>query len=687
MRNYLIAGVTFLALVLCAAVVGAGYLFVTRTGPTASLPTEQPIIVANNSDPTATRVVVTPSFNPTTKPTTGTSGSPTDVTTVSGTNTPTSSDATTLDILTAIQYPSNDRIKLAEEYKNVVPSLATPVAPKQYHVGDKESFYVNRDMQAQNEKTTATLRYMNDVVYMWVEDGEQVDDAALKESADTFANKIYPTDRKYLGSEANPGVDNDPRLHILNARFENAAGYFSQSDTLPVQVNRFSNEKEMFYINTRALHAGTEVYDSVLAHEFAHMIHRNQNPRGESSWITEGFGDLGIELNGYSSGHEQAFASDPDLQLNAWDSLPGLSIPHYGAAYLFMSYQLNRFGDDYIRDVFSTDTTGIATIQNALDKIQSGLTFDNVFADWVVANFIQAPELGKRYNYPAGDIGIRPTAGYNQYPAQGSDTVHQYGTDYIQLLPQGKDVTFSFDGADTVRAIPTDPFSGKYMWWSGRTDFSDTELSHEFDLTGVTKATLKFRTWYNLEPDYDYGYVSVSTDGGKTWTTLKGKSTTTNDPNAANYGNAFNCKSGAGCGKQDAQPSWIQESIDLTPYAGQKVIIKFQQITDEVYTAPGLAIDNIEIPEIGFSDNVENGDNGWVAKGFVRFDNILPQHFIVQAIEFGTTPKVVQIPLDAENKGTYTTSGFGKDVTRVVITVSGSTPVTWETADYQYKIQ
>src|SRR5205809_238603 len=126
MRNYLIAGVTFLALVLCAAVIGAGYLFVTRTNPTAVLPTEQPIIIANNSDATATRVVVTPALNPTAKPTTSTSGSPTDVTTVSGTNTPTSSDATTLDILTAIQYPSNDRIKLAEEYKDVVPSLSTP---------------------------------------------------------------------------------------------------------------------------------------------------------------------------------------------------------------------------------------------------------------------------------------------------------------------------------------------------------------------------------------------------------------------------------------------------------------------------------------------------------------------------------------------------------------------------------
>ncbi|HZQ05125.1 MAG TPA: hypothetical protein VFD70_01005, partial [Anaerolineae bacterium] len=132
---------------------------------------------------------------------------------------------------------------------------------------------------------------------------------------------------------------------------------------------------------------------------------------------------------------------------------------------------------------------------------------------------------------------------------------------------------------------------------------------------------------------------------------------------------------------------WIQEQMDLTPYVGQKILLRFEQITDEVYAAPGLAIDDIEIPEIGFKDDVENGDNGWTAAGFSRIDNVLPQHFIVQAIEYGATPKVVSIPLDAQNRGTYTTHGFGKDISRVVITVSGSTPVTWEEAEYQYQIQ
>jgi hypothetical protein len=64
------------------------------------------------------------------------------------------------------------------------------------------------------------------------------------------------------------------------------------------------------------------------------MIHRNQNERGDASWITEGFGDLGMELNGYEVGHEDSFARDPDLQLNAWDSVGPSQLPHYGAAYL-----------------------------------------------------------------------------------------------------------------------------------------------------------------------------------------------------------------------------------------------------------------------------------------------------------------------------------------------------------------
>src|SRR5581483_9885324 len=464
MRKLLLIVVAALVLANCIALGAIGYYFLTHPSTTESVaPTPRPQAVKNVPSPRAspTRLpapisrvaqaaVPTPLAVATDQPRTLTSE---------------------LDALASLNPPSNDRIKLAEEYKGVQEARATPTTPKVYKVGDRETFWVTRDMQTSSrEQVTATLRYINDVVYMWVEDGEQVSDVGLKKSADTFATKIYPTDHKYFGSEANPGVDNDPHLHILNTRTANfTLGYFGSMDVLPTNVNSQSNGREMFFVNSRAIKPGTTQYDSVLAHEFTHMVHHNQNLRGEAGWIVEGFGDLGMELNGYSVGHEQMFVTDPDLQLNAWDSQPGLQIPHYGAAYLFLSYLLNRFGIDYIRDVFSTNTTGIATIQQALDKHARGLTFDNVFADWVIANFLDNPSQGARYSYGSDPLGIHPTVGYAQYPASGNDTVHQYGTDYIQLLPNGKDVTFSFVGSDTVPIIPTNVHSGKYMWWSGRT--------------------------------------------------------------------------------------------------------------------------------------------------------------------------------------------------------------------------
>lgn len=596
----------------------------------------------------------------------------------------------TLNALLKQEFPVNNRVTLAEEFKGITPNLATPAAPRAYKLGDKETFWVSRDPnKGDNVQITATLRYINDVVYMWVEDGEDVSDADLKKSADYFAQNIYPTHHKYLGSEAIPGVDNNPHLNILNARIGGGiAGYYGQSDTLPTAIHDHSNRREMFYMSTQSTRPGTQYYNSVLAHEFAHMIHRYANARGEGSWLTEGFGDLGMELNGFEAGHQEAFAQNPDLQLTAWEVMPpGASIPHYGAAYLFLSYQLNRFGIDYIRSVFGSDTIGIPSVQQALDKFQPGMTFDQLFADWVAANFLHNDFDGARFEYGAEKLDIRPTADYANYPVNASDTVHQYGTDYLQLEPNGKNITFTFDGSDTVRVIPTDAHSGQSFWWSGRADLSDTTLTREIDLTAVKNATLEFWTWFDLEDDFDFAYVSISTDGGKTWEPLRGDTTTDRDLNATNYGNGITCKSGAGCGDWQAQSQWVPERMDLTPYAGKKILLRFQQVTDEVYTGGGFAIDDIAIPEIGFHDDAEKTDAAWQSAGFTRMDNLLPQRFIVQAIEFGKTPRVISIPLDAQNRGAYTPQDFGGAISRVVIAISGSTPVTWEQANYQYQIQ
>ena len=68
--------------------------------------------------------------------------------------------------------------------------------------------------------------------------------------------------------------------------------------------------------------------------------------------------------------------------------------------------------------------------------------------------------------------------------------------------------------------MDTTAHSGRYVWWSNRGDESDTTLTRTFDLTGLEQATLQAWLWYDIEKDYDYAYVEVSTDGGQTWEVL-----------------------------------------------------------------------------------------------------------------------------------------------------------------------
>lgn len=669
MRKLLVFSIVLLSLLICSIIGVGGYIVYSQLNSR---------IIAASKQADSSRVNTAPTRLAESQPTVL-------IPTVSVTSTPAASNST-LDTLLNLDIPRDNPLELVPRFKGINNTLATPVSPKVYKVGDKASFWVSRDITGTYELATATLKYVTPHAYVWLEDGLEASDSSLRKAGDTFEQNIYPTDRKYLGSEPTPGIDNDPHIFILNTSFRGGAiGYFLSADTFPPYINRFSNQHEMFYMNAKAIEPGTDYYSTVLAHEFAHMIHWNQNKR-ESSWITEGLGNLAIDLNGLPLNGGGAFAADTDLQLDSWAPL-GNSIPHYDAAYLFLAYVLNRFGDDFIRDIISSGTSGIATVQKALDDKAPGLRFDDVFADWVVANYVSLPNDGVRYSYPAGELDIRPTVGYSRYPVSDTGTVHQYGTDYIQLLPSKGDVTFTFDGAKTVPVIPTTPHSGKMFWWGSRTDQSDARLTREFDLTNVHEAALNFWTWYDLERDFDYAYVSVSSDDGTTWHPLTGNSTTDSDPNGQNYGNGITCKSGVGCAGEDASARWIQEQMDLTPYAGKKILLRFEAVTDAIYTGPGFAVDDISIPAINFSDDVESGDNGWLAEGFAMIDNVLPQRFIVQAIEFGSNPKVVPIALDANNHGTYSTHGLGKDLSRVVIAVSGSTPITWEEADYSYRIE
>ncbi|MCC7451641.1 MAG: immune inhibitor A [Anaerolineae bacterium] len=604
--------------------------------------------------------------------------------------------ADTLDMLRKTTLPQRDPVDLARRLLGVKIVPPTPVAAPTYKIGDTEDFSVENNDENKSFTVTAQLWYATPHVYMWFQTGFKPDMDAVKKSADAFEESIYPTNREYFGSEATPGIDNDPHLFILHARDVGGSilGYFDSSSEFPTEIVPGSNEHEIFIVNLDNAEKliGSRTYLSVLAHEFQHMIHANVD-RNEDGWLNEGLSVLAELLNGYpDDGFSPAFLSAPQTQLNTWSPVSDQNIPHYGASYLFVAYFLDRFGEDALKALVANPDNGLESFVNTLNRLNKtdsatgkSITIADFFADWVMANLLNNPKVGDgRYAYqrikrlPAlRTIKLAKAVPVTTLP------VTQWGTTYLDISAKGQ-FQFALDCVPTVKIVPTDAHSGKRMWWSNRADLSDMKLTRVFDLTGVQKATLNFWAWYAIEKDWDYGYVMVSTDNGETWKAVPTQNTVPTGGHNNPYGSAFTGYSGGADNADEAQ--WQQQSADLSAYAGQKILVRFEYLTDDAVSEKGMLIDDISIPELNYATDTESDDGGWQAEGWVRIENVLPQRYLVQMAELGANPRVFRLlgPDDGV-KGDWTVS-VGGDVSRLVIAVSGLTEFTTETAPCQYQL-
>jgi hypothetical protein len=511
------------------------------------------------------------------------------------------------------------------------PVRATPPVES---VGAQVPFWTYDFAVKKPTRITATLRAITDHAKWWVQNDVQVDLAQLQTSATAFETKVYPTDRRLYGEEWTPGVDSDPHINILLARIPGAAaGYFNSSDELPLWVNEFSAEREMIYINSLAARPGTSYLSSVVAHEFCHMIQYGKRKRS-AVWFNEGQAQLCEQANGFPVGHAQTFLQLPDTQLNDWPELEQ-SQAHYGLAYLFLEFLRQQAGGDDLINAFMAKGIDTPADLDAVLRARGQRGLEELFADFTAANAFLGSSAEARYSYPNG-LAVRTPAGPTDQDRVTlgntlASSTHEYAARYVEL-PRAV-MKVHFDGGRQTKLLPTDPHSGKAMWWSDRADGLDSTLTRTVDLRGETKPVLSYWTWFEIEKDYDYAYVAVSTDAGAHWSTLAAPGTTKDDPNGDNLGNGYTDVSGGG-----RTPAWTQHSVDLSPYAGKEVQLRFEYVTDAALNLHGFAVDDIAIS--GAPTDDAESDNGWKADGFIRSTNSVAQRFVVQLLRFtanGTT--------------------------------------------------
>lgn len=160
------------------------------------------------------------------------------------------------------------------------------------------------------------------------------------------------------------------------------------------------------------------------------------------------------------------------------------------------------------------------------------------------------------------------------------------------------------------------PHSGAKSWWSNfDVAWGDARLAHDVDLTGASgTVTMSFWLNYATEEDWDFAFVEVLS--GTTWTELQVWDATTgitvttpddySDPNGrmVDYGNKKYGISGESHG-------WVHLYADLSAYAGSDIDVRFRYCTDAGFQMDGVSLDDVAVPAIGWSDDME-GASTWV---------------------------------------------------------------------------
>ena len=549
--------------------------------------------------------------------------------------------------------------------------LPTPIPATPLTTGYSENFWILDQRSAQLFQTAASLRLVTDHAYWFVESNmaDYLTQADLERSANVFETHTYQLIHRYFGSEPKPGVDGSDHIVFLLANVPGVAAYFSSADAYPRSVNPRSNEREMIYVNLNSLRPGQSAFDSTITHEFQHLVSFARCPSQEG-WLDEGASELAMRVAGYEGLSPSAFAAHPDIQLTAWStpSQPSELTRHYQASYLFLRYVIERAGGwDALPSLFASCARGERQVSAFLAADPIAPNFDSLFSDWTVANLVQDASVEDgRFAYENASFRAAATGvATRKAPFLGS--VPQYAANYVNLPVGPGSMSFSGDASVALLAPPIDAAG---VWWSNRGDNLDARLTRRLDLTGVDEATLRFSVWYDTEDQFDFVYLSVSTDEGRSWRVLPGQHAVADRSTGNNLGPGWTGSSG---------PDWLDEEVDLSALAGSRILLRFDYVTDQSYNGQGFAFKDVRIPQLGI-DEPGAADSPWQADGWLRVDAPILEHWNLRLVRW-TRGGVTVDPIAVNTDGTATVP-LDDEALRSTLVIAPTAPRTLIPANY-----
>lgn len=465
------------------------------------------------------------------------------------------------------------------------------------------------------------------------------------------------------------------------------------------------------------------LYEGVFAHEYQHLIHADYDP-DELNWVNEGLSDLAELLTGYSNpsgkidemgsdshilnfqgwsavGHPDwnpiPRASGPENGLTAWEDQGGLEVlADYGHAYYFMALLLGRGHEQgFFNSLVSNELNGIEGLNDTLAAAASSDTFASLWAD------VQVSVLADAF-VDDGATVTGTTAGRIQNPSTNS-TIHftgdaydtagapPWGSDFVPLGPGSSLTSLAFDGDDEF-IFPSGPQwvvdADGYFAVTADDHYpamADLSITHEVT---VTTGTLTFEHYYEIEVDWDFGFVQVSDDGGQSWTSVACPGTTSQHDPGALSSIVANLPGYSGEAGTAAAP--VSVSCDLSAWSGQTVILAFRFMSDPAVEMAGWFVRNVQVDgsPVGTPGSLAGWNNQQaympLALDFeLRLVGLSGTVDTYGHVSDATSVVVVEIALDGANAGAATAEQLaalaGSDE---VVALVSSIPVNEESSIY-----
>ena len=274
----------------------------------------------------------------------------------------------------------------------------------------------------------------------WARDQTRFTSEILTSIGNEYKNVILPTETTYFGT---PPAD-DFTILLMDIKDSGGdsyvSGYFDSTNENNVTN---SNNRHMIYMDSKEGTPGNTSFYGTLAHEFQHFLHYNSDPL-EDTWVEEGLSGLARYVCGYGhqTSHVTAFSQTPSTSLTFWAD----DLANYGATYLFILYLSEKYGAAAtIKAIVTNQGTGIDGINSALFSTGRLVTVNDIFKNWVVANYLNNSSISSGiYGYAASFSGITDAPGnitmtttISSYPTSLTGTLNEYGAGYIKLIDLG----------------------------------------------------------------------------------------------------------------------------------------------------------------------------------------------------------------------------------------------------------